>query len=75
MHVSRPILLALAAAACLAACKEDPKPDKDHKPDGPVGSTQLRDTIQKPIQRAKAVEKTIQDAKDKQDKDLQDQGG
>lgn len=75
MRLLRPILLSLAAAACLAACKEDPKPDKDHKPDSPVGNTELRDAIHRPIDRAKAVEKVIQDAKDKQDKQLDDQGG
>ncbi len=71
----RLFLLPLAAAALLVACNDDPKPDQPKKPDSPVGDTQLRDTIQKPIERAKGVEKTIQDSKDKQDKQLEDQGG
>ncbi len=76
--MNRPIrtaLLALAATVALAGCKEDPKPDPPKQPDVPVGHTELRDAIQRPIDRAKGVEKTIQDAKDKQDKQLEDQGG
>ena len=67
------ILLTLATAGLLTGCKEDPRPDPDKKPDSPVGDTQLRDTIQRPINRAKGVEKTIQDAKDRQDQQLQNE--
>ncbi len=72
MHL---ILLTLAIAGLLTGCKEDPKPDPARKPDAPVGDTQLRDTIQRPIDRANGVEKTIQDAKDKEDQQLQNEEG
>ena len=69
------MLLTLATAGLLTGCKEDPKPDPARTPGSPVGDTQLRDTIQRPIDRAKGVEKTIQDAKDKQDQQLQSEEG
>ena len=69
------LLLILAAGALLAGCREDPKPDPARKPDAPVGDTQLRDTIHKPIDRAKSVEGIIMKSKDNQDQQLQDAEG
>ena len=65
----------LLAALALAGCEPSPAPDKPEKPAKPVGSTQLRDAIQRPLDRAKSVEGTIEDAKEKADKAVQDQGG
>ncbi len=73
MRSMRLLLLPLATIALLAGCRDDPVPDKSKKPDSPVGDTQLRDTIQRPIQRAKGVEQTIQAAKDKDDSRLQEE--
>ncbi len=68
-------LLVLAGCALLAACHDNPAPDPPKKPDVPVGSTNLRDAIHKPINKAKSVEGTLEDEKEKQDKQLQDAGG
>lgn len=68
-------LLVLAGCALLAACHENPAPDPPKKPDAPVGATDLRDAIHKPIDKAKSVEDKLEDEKEKQDKQLQDAGG
>lgn len=53
--------------AGLAACKPEPPPtDEPPKPQAAAaGNTELRDAIQKPIDQAKAVEDTVQEAADK----------
>ena len=72
-----PLLLitALLAALVTAGCEPSPAPDQPKEPAKPVGSTQLRDAIQRPLDRAKAVDQKIEDEKEKQDKNIQDQGG
>lgn len=72
-----PLLLIATLLATLATvgCGPNPAPDKPSKPAKPVGNTQLRDAIQKPIDRAKAVEGKIEEEKEKQDQAVQDQGG
>jgi hypothetical protein len=69
----RPLLFVLpfATALLLAACKENPAPDPEKSPASPVGNTELRDTIQRPIDKAKSVEGIIQKSHDKQDQQLQ----
>jgi hypothetical protein len=64
-----------AAALSLASCKENPAPDQPTSPSSPVGATELRDTIQKPIDKAKGVEAIIQKSHDKQDQQMQSQEG
>jgi hypothetical protein len=71
----RILLLPLAAASLLAACKENPQPDQPASPASPVGDTQLRDAIQSPINRAKGVEGIIMKSHDRQDKQLQGDEG
>ncbi len=71
----RQLLLPFAAAALLAGCHDNPAPDKDNKPAAPVGNTDLRDAIQKPINKAKGVDDQIENEKKKQDKQIQDAGG
>lgn len=53
--------------AGLAACKPEPPPtDEPPEPQAAAaGSTGLRDAIQKPIDQAKAIEETVQEAADK----------
>jgi hypothetical protein len=69
-------LLPLIAAALLVACAAAPPPVASASPDAPQANTQLRDTIQSPIQRAKAVEGIIQKSHDRQDRQMQgDEGG
>ena len=74
-------MLATVAAAALgglllSACDvardiEQQKADAQKKAD----STQLRDRIQQPIDRAKAAGDPVQDADKARDKALEDQGG
>ena len=54
----------LLALAC-AACNRPPPPPPDQPPE-PQANVQLRDAIQAPIDRVKAVEGAVQDAAEKQ---------
>jgi len=65
----------LLGVLAIAGCGPSPAPDKPKEPAKPVGNTELRDAIQAPINRAKAVEGKLEDEKQKTDKDLQDAGG
>jgi hypothetical protein len=58
------LLLSLAG---LTACKPEPPPtDEPPEPKAVAAeNTELRDAIQKPIDQAKAVEATVQEAADK----------
>ena len=58
------LVLSLAG---LAACKPEPPPtDEPPEPKAVAAeNTELRDAIQKPIDQAKAVEATVQEAADK----------
>jgi hypothetical protein len=58
------LLLSLAG---LTACKPEPPPtDEPPEPKAVAAeNTELRDAIQKPIDQAKAVEGTVQEAADK----------
>ena len=56
--------LVLLALSC-AACSRPVPPPTDKKPE-PQAHTELRDAIQQPIDKAKAVEDAVQDAADKQ---------
>ena len=72
----RILSLSLGAAVSLVACSEAPPPPEAPKPpDAPTADTQLRDTIQKPIDRAKSVEGIIMKSHDRQDKQLQSDEG
>ncbi len=62
-------LLLLACAAC-----SKPEPLPTEQPPEPQ-ATQLRDAIQAPIDKAKAVEGTVQDAADKQKAAIEASGG
>ena len=54
----------LLAATC-GACTKPVPPPTEQKPE-PQAHAELRDAIQRPIDRAKAVEGAVQDAADKQ---------
>jgi len=54
----------LLALSC-AACTQPVPPPTEQKPE-PQANTELRDAIQQPIDKAKAVEGAVQDAADKQ---------
>ncbi len=53
---------------CLCCACSKPKPPPTDEPPEPQAeaNTELRDAIQAPIERAKAVEQTVQEAADKQ---------
>jgi hypothetical protein len=60
-------------ALCLAlsACTPEPPPtDEPPKPQATAEATELRDAIQTPIDKAKAVEDTVQEAADKQQAEM-----
>ena len=54
----------LLAAIC-GACTQPVQPPTEQKPE-PQAHTELRDAIQRPIDKAKAVEGAVQDAADQQ---------
>ena len=58
------ICAALLVFACAACSRPEPVPPDD--PPEPQAATELRDAIQAPIDRAKAVEDTVQEAAEKQ---------
>ncbi len=60
----------LAAATLLAACSKPAPPPTDQPPEPQAQHTELRDAIQEPIDKAKAVEKAVQDAAEKQQADI-----
>ena len=51
--------------ACLGACKPEPPP-LEQPPEPKATATELRDAIQRPIDKAKAVEAATQEAAEKQ---------
>ena len=70
------LFLAFAAAACSAPAP----PPTDQPPDPQAAAqqardTQLRDAIQRPIDKAKGVEDTTLKAADEQKQQIEDQGG
>ena len=64
-------------ATCLSACMacSRPEPPKKEQPPEPQANTELRDTIQAPIERAKAVEPAVLDAAKKQQDQIDAQTG
>ena len=69
------LMLTLALAGCSA-----PTPPGDQPPDPQAAAqhardTQLRDAIQRPIQKAQGVEDTTLKAADEQRQQIEDQGG
>jgi hypothetical protein len=60
------VAIVLSLCACCACTK--PKPPPTDEPPAPqaAAQTQLRDAIREPIEQAKAVEQTVQEAADRQ---------
>ena len=69
------LIAALLSVLAITGCEPSPAPDKPKEPAKPVGSTELRDAIQRPLDRAKAVDQKIEDEKAKEDQNIKDQGG
>ena len=65
----------IAAVIALSGCKATPPPPAPTPPPQPVGATDLRDAIHKPLDRAQSVEGTLEKEKEKQDSQLNDAGG
>ena len=75
MNVLRLFAL-LSLSLALSACSKPAKPEKERPPEPKAAeATELRDMIQKPIDRAKAVEPQVLDAKAQQDAAIDAQTG
>jgi len=61
--------IAIVALSGTSACSK-PEPPTDRPPEPQAQHTALRDAIQQPIDQAKAVEKAMQDAADKQQAEI-----
>lgn len=69
------IAIALPPLLLLAACgKPQPEPPKPPAPQS-AAHAELRDAIQQPIDRAKAVDAQVQEGADAQRKAIEDAGG
>ncbi|MCY7355013.1 MAG: hypothetical protein LH470_08070 [Lysobacter sp.] len=53
-----------------SACSKPAPPPTDQPPEPQAQHTELRDAIQQPIDKAKAVEKAMQDAASKQQAEI-----
>ena len=66
----------LSLSLALSACSKPAKPEKDRPPEPQAeDATELRDAIQRPIDRAKAVEPQVLDAAKQQDAAIEAQTG
>jgi hypothetical protein len=72
-RIAMRIALALVTFGACTACKPPEPPPTDEPPE--PQATQLRDAIQAPIEKAKAVEDQVQDAADKQRAEIEAAGG
>ena len=76
MHAPRLALAALAAAVALAACSKPVPPDQQDPPEPQAPqATELRDAIQAPIDKAKAVDAEVKDAAQQQRDEIEAQTG
>ena len=66
-RIASVVLMTLALAG-LAACSDAPPPTKDTEK-----HTELRDAIQAPLNKARAVDAEVQKAKEAQDKNIEAQ--
>ena len=69
-----PCIAALTATLVVACGKPQP-PEKEKPPEPRATHTELRDTIQRPIDKAKAVEAEVQKAADEQRAAIEAAGG
>jgi hypothetical protein len=76
------IVLSFSVATLLCACSKPQPPEKERPPEPQAEAqanqpraTQLRDAIQAPIDKAKAVEQTTLDAAEKQRAEIDAQTG
>ena len=63
------VAIVLLCACCACAKPKPPPTDEPPEPQAVTG-TELRDAIRDPIEKAKAVEQTVQDAADKQREEI-----
>lgn len=60
------VCLPMLCLVALAACRREPPPTEQPPEPQAQAHTELRDAIQAPQDKARAVEKTVQDAADRQ---------
>jgi len=70
MSMRHAAICTLAATTLLAACSKPAPPPTDQPPEPQAQHTELRDAIQQPIDKAKALETSVQDAAEKQQADI-----
>ena len=63
----RPAVLLLLAAATLAGCVETPPPEPREE------DRKLERAVQEPLDKARAVEQQMQEAKERQDEEMREQ--
>lgn len=68
-------LSVLVALCATSACSKPQPPPTDQPPEPQAQHTQLRDAIQQPLDKAKSVEKALQDAADQQRAEIDDNTG
>ncbi|KGM53439.1 hypothetical protein N799_11790 [Lysobacter arseniciresistens ZS79] len=66
--------LALVAAAALVACKPTP-PDPERPPEPQAANAELRDAMQAPVEKTRAVEEELRKAADAQRAAIEAAGG
>ena len=70
------LLALLSLSLALSACSKPEKPEKERPPEPRAEeATELRDAIQRPIDRAKAVEPAVLEAAKQQDAAIEAQTG
>ncbi len=68
-------LIACLALAALSACNKPSMPDPERPPEPQAGHTELRDAIQQPLDKARAVEESSKQAAETQRAAIEAAGG
>ena len=75
LRILRRAWLPVLCLAMLAACRPEPPPTEQPPEPQAQAHTDLRDAIQAPQDKARAVEKTVQDAADRQQAQIEEAEG
>jgi hypothetical protein len=75
MPLSARVCLLPLLLVTMASCSKPEPPPSERRPEPQAQRTELRDAIQQPIDKAKAAEKSVQDAADQQKAAIEAAGG